>query len=329
MSTAAELAPVFVVGAPRSGTTYLQNMLGSHPQIVTSQETDLFTHYLSSWEKLWRHHAPEDPQQWLSQRHKGLPAVLTRENFDSIMRAAVEEVLGATLALKPGARVIVDKNPQNILQGELILRLLPAARFIQIVRDGRDVVVSQLRAARDWGRTWAPSSATAAAEFWRDCVLGGRRIGELTSAYTEVRYEDLLAADGPEVLQKTFTFCGVEATLEECQSIHANYALDRSGAPRSSLVWGGEVRRRLNAAPPEPKGFSGEGGPGAWRQELGVTGRVAVDQAAGSLLRSLGYVDGSDWIGVEEPRRRAALATLAAHAMLNRGRNRVATRLRA
>ena len=46
---AADRTIVFVIGAPRSGTTYLQNLLGSQAQVVTSQETDLFTQYIAAW----------------------------------------------------------------------------------------------------------------------------------------------------------------------------------------------------------------------------------------------------------------------------------------
>ena len=44
---AASCLLVLLVGAPRSGTTWLQTMLGAHPDVVTPQETDLFSRYLA------------------------------------------------------------------------------------------------------------------------------------------------------------------------------------------------------------------------------------------------------------------------------------------
>lgn len=318
---------MFVVGAPRSGTTYLQNLLGAHSLIATSQETDLFTHYLSTWLAQWQQHMPEDPQQWLAQRHKGLPAVLTAADFNSLMRDCVERVQRSTLALKPGARVFLDKNPQNVFYGQLILQLLPTARFVHIVRDGRDVVVSQVRASRAWGRGWAPTSALIAAKLWRDHVVAARTIRRLTPAYVEVRYEDLLSDLGPALLSDTLGFCGVHATREDCEEIHRRFALDQSKQPPSSVLWGGEVRRRLGSAPPEPAGFSGEGGPGAWRVELTEFDRVAIERVVEPLLRELGYANSSDWTGAPWLRKRAIHARLTARALSDLGRTRLAQRL--
>jgi hypothetical protein len=48
---------VFIIGAPRSGTTWLQALVGSHPSVCTSVEMTLFDCYLGPWLKRWE--APE------------------------------------------------------------------------------------------------------------------------------------------------------------------------------------------------------------------------------------------------------------------------------
>lgn len=317
-------APVFVVGAPRSGTTFLQNLLGAHPRVATSQETDLFTHYVRLWRETWARQLPTDPEEWRRWRHKGLPAVFTEDEFDEVLGAFVERVHARTLALKPGADVVVDKTPAHGRHGESILRYLPAARFVHLVRDGRDATASLLRASRGWGSGWAPGTAAAAARQWRDDVDACRALGELTPAYHEVRYERLASEQGRSVLREVFAFAGIELDADECAELLDHFDLERGSPDASSLVWGGEVMRRLTAPPLEPTGFGGSGGVGAWRRDLDLRARLEVEREAGGQLRALGYVDSADWVGSSAPRRASAAATLAYDALTARLRWHVA-----
>jgi len=302
---------VFIVGAPRSGTTFLQNLLGAHPLVATSQETDLFDHYVGPWRSQWERQLPESAEEWKRRRHKGLPAILTEEEFDALLGQVIERVHAATMALKPGARVLLEKVPGYGLHGNLILRYVPQARFIHLVRDGRDVAASMLRASRGWGHGWAPKTAEVASALWRDHVLAARTIADSTDRYTEARYEELCGDGGAELLHRLFSFCEIEATPAECRDIVS--------ANRSSLLWSGEVVRRLGGAPDEPEGFSGEGGVGAWHEELGTRDRIVLERHAGDLLSELGYTT-PGWTGVTPLRRRATIARLAAGRQVGRVR---------
>jgi hypothetical protein len=318
---------VFVVGAPRSGTTYLQNLLGSQPQVVTSQETDLFARYVATWRSVWNGQLPAREADWLASRHKGLPAVLTQTEFEALLKHAVERVYRATFELKPSATVLVDKTPQNARFGEEILRLLPDARFVHILRDGRDVVASLQRAARGWGRDWAPSKAASAAALWRHDVEAGRAIAHQTDAYLEIRYEELVSERGADALRDVLAFCGVDITTAESEQAMVRFRLS-STEIRSSLVWGGEVVRRLGGAPADPPGFAGEGGVGAWMRDLDTRARIALEQEAGALLHELGYTPSPDWIGGSGLERRAAELALALASAVDRRRNHLAGILR-
>jgi hypothetical protein len=289
-------------------------MLGAHPAIATPQELHLVDAYLVPWERAWREQLPDDPQRWRELRHLGLPAALTEEAFDDLMRSVVERVHGEVLALKPGAEVVLEKVPGYGLYADLILRLLPGAGFIHLVRDGRDSVASMVRAGRGWGRFWAPSSVDGAVVIWRMCVEGARAIGARTGRYVEVRYEDLCSDDGPRLLLELFGFCGVEADEAACAEIHARFSLgsrDRATARESSVVWGGEVARRVRTGELEPDGFTGTGGVGAWRRDLALRDRLLFDSGGGRLLRELGYERDRSWIGSGPLRRFAARVPLA------------------
>ena len=66
---------VLLVGAPRSGTTWLQSMLGAHPAAATPQETDLFSRYVTPLADAWSWQLRGGPDAWRKRRFKGLPAV--------------------------------------------------------------------------------------------------------------------------------------------------------------------------------------------------------------------------------------------------------------
>jgi len=280
---------VFVVGAPRSGTTWVQQMLGAHPLIVTTQETDLFDGYLAHWRTTWEEQLRDDVDDWRSHRFKGLPAVLTQQAFDELVRDVVARVHDEILRLKPTAQIVLEKVPGYSLEANAILRTFPGARFVHVLRDGRDAVASMLRAAGGWGAWWAPSSAENAARLWRSHVEAGRRIAALTPHYVELRYEELRAARGADELARAFEFVGVDPA--PAHEIYDRFAIEHAqgAAAPSSFVWGGEVRARIGDAPPEPEGFVGDGGVGRWRTALRPYDQLLVERAAGELLRELGY----------------------------------------
>jgi hypothetical protein len=292
-----EPAPVYLFGATRSGTTWLQNMLGSHPAIATPQELDLMSRYVAPWRQTWESQLPASAADWHRHRYKGLPSILTEEVFDGVITDAVARIYEEVLAAKPGATTVLEKVPGYGEHAALILRHVPNARFVHLIRDGRDVVASLQRAATGWGRGWAPSSAQRGAWVWRTNVENGRAAGRLTPSYLELRYEALTSAEGPALLQQAFSFCGIELSSAEARQTFERFALTAGGPPPpSSIVWGGEVRQRIgSSSAAEPEGFFGEGRHGSWQTGLGAFDRWSFDHEAGTLLRELDYETDSQW----------------------------------
>jgi Tfp pilus assembly protein PilF len=122
----------FLGGHPRSGTTLLEQVLDSHPDIVSAEETTIF-------------HNEAYAPVWLA-----MPQGVSRlAGLDSapvqILRFARERYFNSmSLALgqPPGQRLLIDKNPS--LQPWIItfIRVFPEARLIVALRDPRDVVLS-------------------------------------------------------------------------------------------------------------------------------------------------------------------------------------------
>jgi Sulfotransferase family len=291
--------PVFILGATRSGTSWLQNMLGGHPEIATPQELDLFTRYLLPWHEAWRDQRPESDELWHRHRFKGLPSVLTEDELIALGRGVAESVYAQVLARKPGATVVLEKEPRYTVYPGFLLSHFPDARFIHIIRDGRDVAASLMRAARGWGRTWAAGTAERSALIWKTNVEIGREVAAHTDRYLELRYEDLRGEHGADRLAEALAFCNVDADAALARELYARFDLDAARArgenPPSSIVWGGEVRRRFGDSPAEPEGFFGEARHGAWDQTLARYDRWSFDRAAGELLVELGYEQDRSW----------------------------------
>ena len=304
---------VFLIGSPRSGTTWLSRLLGAHPAVAATQEIELINRYCRPWQQAWNEQLPADVAKWERHRHRGLPAVLTQDEFHDAVGGFARSVYDKLLQLKTSAGVVVDKNPEYSLHVDLIRAMFPDAGVLHIVRDGRDVAASMVTASRGWGRDWAPSQIGDAARTWRANVEGAAAAAG-SGRYLEIRYEDLLAPDGGTALGQCLDFAGVAANGDECEEILRRFSLSSSNAERApeSLLWSGEVVKRLGAPPVEPTGFAGSGARRGWRQTWDARDRLNFDAAAGDLLRSLGYEDGDTWL--DAPASHRALSSLAVRA---------------
>ena len=298
---------VFLVGSPRSGTTWLSRLLGAHSEIAATQETELISRYCRAWYDAWQDQIPDDVRRWERHRHRGLPSVLTLDEFDDYVIGFARSVYDKVLALKPTAKVVIDKHPAYSLNVGLLRRMFPAAAVLDIVRDGRDVAASLLAASEGWGKDWAPGRIRLAAQTWRRCVEGAA-LAEDGSRYLRIKYEDLVQ-DGPSVLFDCLQFAGVKSDHDQCADIVRRFEL-RAGADRAedSLVWSGEVVKRLGRAPGEPEGFFGSGATNNWRRTWNAWDRLTFAHVAGDLLRDLRYVADDQWTDAPLPLRALSAA---------------------
>jgi hypothetical protein len=187
---------VFIVGAPRSGTTWLQAVLSNHPSFVSPPETEVFM----ALAELEQRHRVEG-------RPNGLTWALTAHELDDWSADLWRRVRDGLLAADPAATRVLEKSPEHARHLPLIRRLVPGARFVMLVRNPVDVVRSTVEAGRGWGRTWAPSSVELAVGRYRNTMnmaLDSVRPDDTLL----VRYEDLLA--GPQHWAALLEFLGIE-----------------------------------------------------------------------------------------------------------------------
>lgn len=121
-----------LAGFPRSGTTLIEQVLDSHPGLVSSDEREAFGRDIF-------------PAMWLTQK----TPIPTAEAFDAIpteklatQRTRYLNYMAAALNQPIGDRVHLDKNPTMTLLLPGMLRLFPETRLLIALRDPRDVVVS-------------------------------------------------------------------------------------------------------------------------------------------------------------------------------------------
>lgn len=120
-ATASDAAPILVVGMPRSGSTLVEQILASHPDVagvgeVSDLPATLDAHY-------------EDPRQ----------RIRTLSRLDDEALTRIGQVYAKKLERRaPGAKRVVDKFLTNYIHLGTVRRALPGARFIRVTRDPLD-----------------------------------------------------------------------------------------------------------------------------------------------------------------------------------------------
>jgi hypothetical protein len=273
-------------------------MLAAHDSVASPQETDLFARYLQPLVDAWQWQQRGGPEAWRARRYKGLPAVLTSEEFIAAARDFARTVVARAATLRPQASIVLEKSPSTSLCAEAIAQLTPNARVLHLVRDGRDVATSLVAAADGWGSWWAPRTVPRAARAWADHVDGARRAAALGVPYLELRYEALISGDAGALLA-AHTFLGIETTEDHCRTLLDRYSfdrMDRTDAPGSApqLEIGGDFAA-AGAGWQEPAGFNRRGVVAGWQADWSTRDRLQFDAVAGDLLIALGYETDHRW----------------------------------
>jgi len=183
--------PFFIIGCVRSGTTMLRDILRMHPNLAAPEETHFYR---------WMEPFGTDAfrKQMLSTgtlaRHRELDGI-DAEAFAALLAKSQTraELCRGYMELyrernKPGARRWFDKTPQNVFGAAMLATDFPKARFVHIVRNPLDVVVS-LRT----GAIMHIDSVVAGANYWRESVATMATLRKACrDRVLEFRYEDFM-----------------------------------------------------------------------------------------------------------------------------------------
>jgi hypothetical protein len=272
-----EAPPTFITGHARSGTTWTLDLFDRHPDVCAIFESWLLTqtHGITGvfTQPQWNPAFYEGQLEKLGVEHATVQLLpyeeMTRELGDLAARWLMRPA-------RPEHRFLVEKSPLDVAAVDA---LFPEARFVHVIRDGRDVAVSMDNAAESWEpgmRRGVPLAERG--RRWRGEVEELRSFGPSLGEerYLELRFEDL-KADFRTHVRRLFDFAGVpsdDATLELVS--RETQLSGYSDASRAS-------------------GFRGKGRAGGWRERFRKRDAFAFDRAAGELLVELGYATDRRW----------------------------------
>ncbi len=272
---------LFVVGCPRSGTTLLQRMLDNHPELAVANDTHFIPRALG--------HDEADPDLPLTadllarvRAYRRFPRLgLTDAEVDEAAArtdtyAAFVGYLYHLFARKHGKPLGGEKTPDYVRHLPLLHRLFPRARFVHIIRDGRDVALSTLGWAHEnkgpgkW-TLWQDEPVGTCALWWRWQVSAGRNAGALLSPdrYYALAYEDLVAQP--------------EAELEKLALFLKLPCSPRMAAFHEGKTRPAPGRSAKSAWLPPTQGLRD------WRTQMAPHEVALFEALAGDLLKALGY----------------------------------------
>jgi hypothetical protein len=284
---------VFVVGCGRSGTSWVQDIIATSPQVATTQESHAYDSLYAPLVKAgvrrpegWLKVLQRFDLSWREQRWVGLYWWVTRPELVAIMnevlaqrqlddRAAASAAVRGVLdrwfvAHRDGAEVLLEKTPGHIAFAAQILEAFPEARVVEVVRDGRDVCVSLEKQALTL--SWPPTRREDQIRLWRRAVQRGQELHadpRWAARVRRVRYEDLHADPSGEV-------AALYEFLElDIDAATASQVVESTSITRFDDRTDGRHRRK--------------GAVGEWRSTLDDADLELIDREAGELLRAVGY----------------------------------------
>jgi hypothetical protein len=263
--------PVFIVGAPRSGTSLLRVLLNRHAAFGLCDETYFF-YYVYHRQQIFGDLQNLENRRFLIERYLETDRIRRLNlNLDDLKKFLLEEAtdypsffiaLLKFFAESRGKRRYGEKTPQHAFEVETLCRIYPQCRLIHIVRDPRDVVASLKR------MPWGSSSIAANARLWAKSVQSAQTCREREN-FLLVKYESLV--DNPEFeLQRVCEFLSepyehkmLEADDEEKKDMH---------------WWFRRARTSIDATQIEK-----------WRNELTPEQVAVVEWITGETMRNMGY----------------------------------------
>ncbi|HMC89473.1 MAG TPA: sulfotransferase [Gemmataceae bacterium] len=276
---------VFIVGCPRSGTTLLQRMVDAHRQIAITPETHWIAPYFvrrkgltpEGWvtPKLIRKLLAHPKFSRLGIGHLDLKKLLKVGGPVSYGRfvSGIYDLYGRA----QGKHLVGDKTPGYARAIGILHHLWPGAKFVHLIRDGRDVCLSAL----EWRRPgkllsrlaiWGEDRVVAAALWWEWHVRLGRQAGNTLPRhqYHEIRYESLVARPAEECA----TLCAfLDVPYDEAM---LRFHEKRPRSDQADHPWMPILAELRD-----------------WRSQMPAENVERFEAAAGALLAELGYPRGS------------------------------------
>jgi hypothetical protein len=271
----------FVIGVPKSGTTWLQLLLNAHPNICCHPE-GLFQRFAQLLTVACRKYNGGllGRSKWFG---SGFPQMQEAEFFE-LLRFFIEQRMRRYAPETKALKWIGEKDPDHASHVNLMMsNLFPDASYIHIIRDGRDQAVSawwhyqrdegiRRKMARHSWEQWALEEG----KRWSTLIRSVRAARAATKvSYHEVLYERLLE-EPATILKQVFDFLDVEATAGIISACLQEGRFDK--------LSGGRQRGDENR-----NSFFRKGEHGDWRNHMSAELAQRFDEETKGLLEELGY----------------------------------------
>jgi hypothetical protein len=201
--------PVFIIGAPRSGTTALAWSLAKHPSFCNLGESQVLLDLFGDGELERNYIRLATPGGSFLAQHG-----IERERFLSFVGSGFD----ALFTTCSGGLRWIDKTPANALIADTVAGLFPDALFLHMLRDGRQVVHSMLNFAsldtrahlESVGEPWMHDFRSAC-RTWREYVAAALLFQQAHPARCITVVHSELAADPHRGFGQIFAFLGTAA----------------------------------------------------------------------------------------------------------------------
>lgn len=243
---------ILVVGAPRSGTTLLQRIIGGHSSVGSlNGETSVFSpKNVYNYERFSHVMTASEHAKALA---RSIDIVDFFENIHDVPE--INE-----------CRYILEKTPQHVKKLRFILEHFENAKIVNIYRDPRDAYCSGRKA----GNIPQASSLRSYAAYWNKCVRSRLLVGDSKQVF-DVKYEDLVA-EPESIIDSVMRFIGLERELQQLDlRVIGN-------DPRSSEKAFSRLNQPITADTV-----------GVWRNVLSSEEKRRFARFSGSLLDRVGY----------------------------------------
>ncbi len=204
------VAPIFVIGLPRTGTTLVDRILSSHPRVKSAGELSVFSQMINI--------AVGAPL------NTTLNPDIIREAGRVDLSKVGENYIDKTIGLASGAAYLVDKMPFNFFFAGLIHRALPNAKIIVVRRGAMDSCLSNYRqifANHNNSHDYSYSIEDTAAYYREfDELMAHWRENLPSDSFSQIAYEDIIHNQENQT-RKLLSFCGLKWD-EACMRFHEN-----------------------------------------------------------------------------------------------------------
>jgi len=297
----------FILGHARSGTTLLMRLARLHPEVHCNYQAHFFTRkpLLKSLVD------SAEIEEWLTRKSnrwnqgRDLSPLVLRASADFIMERE---------AAKEGKMIVGDKSPSSMIHGQVVHdmhSLYPDAKLVNIVRDGRDVLISERfrnfveeskflnsedkRIIEDLRKDQTPFTNGTRSIFTESFIrkIASRWVKDLTECdaeaqrlykgkYHTLRYEDLLESPFAE-MTKLWKFLGVKKINK---SLEKTIQTEMSSNPDEE--WQAERNEGIAS-------FLSKGQAGNWQKLFTARDKSVFKEIAGEMLVKWGYEKDFNW----------------------------------